>query len=223
MSQLVIGAGEVGTAVHAVLSGTGPTLIRDVGPVDAKAETLHVCFPWSERFVAEVQRYQAEHSADLVVVHSTVPVGTCDPHGWVHSPVRGRHPDLEAGLLAFTKHFGGNRAKEAAALFEAAEVNVAVHDRAAETEAGKLWELVQFGQQVLIEQQIHAWCTERGIDPDVVYREFADTYNAGYMALGHPEFTRPVLEHMPGRIGGHCVRQCAALLDHPLARMVVES
>lgn len=220
--QLVVGAGEVGAAVAAVLARAHHTQVRDLEPVDVQADVLHVCFPWSDRFVAEVQRCEREHGADLVVVHSTVPVGTCDPHGWVHSPVRGRHPDLAESLTAFTKHIGGRRADEAADALEAAGIATTVHPRAAETEAGKLWELVQFGQQVLIEQQIDAWCVEHGLDPDVVYREFAETYNVGYSKIGLDRFVRPVLEHVPGPIGGHCIRQCSALLDHPLAEMVAQ-
>lgn len=223
MNQLVIGAGEVGTALHAVLSRAHHTAIRDVEPMDAKADVLHICIPWSDQFVEIVHRYQAQHQADLVVVHSTVPVGTCDPEGWVHSPVRGRHPDLVESLTAFTKHVGGGRAGEAASILEAAGIPTATHDRAAETEAGKLWELVQLGQQVLVEQQIDAWCREHGLDADVVYRQFAETYNAGYSKLGDDHFVRPVLRHVPGPIGGHCIRQCSALLDHPLAQMVAES
>lgn len=221
--QLVVGAGEVGTALHAVLSRAHPTAIRDLEPVDVQAEVLHICIPWSDEFVTAVRRYEVEHGAELVVVHSTVPVGTCDPEGWVHSPVRGRHPDLVDSLLTFVKHCGGERAKEAAAVLEDAGIDVAVHGRAAATEAGKLWELAQFGLQVTIEKQIHAWCTENGIDSDVAYRQFAETYNAGYEALGELRFVRPVLRHMPGPIGGHCIRQCSALLDHPLAQMVAES
>lgn len=223
MRHLVIGAGEVGTALHAVLSRAHPTTIRDIEPVDVQAEVLHIAFPWSDQFVAWVRRYEAEHGTSLTVIHSTVPVGICDPEGWVHSPVRGRHPDLADSLLTFVKHFGGSRADEAAKLFEDADVDVTVHPRAADTEAGKLWELVQFGVQVVVEKQIHTWCTDRGLDPDVVYRQFAEAYNAGYEALGDLRFIRPVLEHMPGPIGGHCIRQCSALLDHPLAELVVES
>lgn len=223
MTHLVVGAGEVGTAVAAVLARAHTTVLRDVEPVDVTAEVLHVCIPWSDRFVAEVQRYQAEHGAGLVLVHSTVPVGTCDPHGWVHSPVRGRHPELFTSLLTFVKHFGGTRAADAAKLFEAAGCDVTFHAWAVETEAGKLWELVQFGLQVQIEQQIHQWCERNSINADVVYRQFAEAYNDGYIAMGLPQFVRPVLEHQPGPIGGHCVRQCAALLDHPLSQTVAES
>lgn len=222
MTHLVVGAGEVGTAVAAVLTRAHHTIVRDLEPVDVVAEVMHVCIPYSDQLTKQVQAYQRRHGAELVVVHSTVPVGTCDPQGWVHSPVRGRHPDLEPALDAFTKHFGGAEAALAAKLWHLCGGPVEVHDRAVETEAGKLFELVQLGAQVRIQHAIYDWCVERGIDPDAVYRRFAETYNAGYSALGEQQFVRPVLEYQPGPIGGHCVRPCSALLDHPLAQWVAQ-
>lgn len=222
MTQLIVGAGEVGTALHAVLSRAHPTAIRDVEPVDIPAEVLHVAIPWSERFVAAVRRYEVEHGADLVIVHSTVPVGTCDPERWVHSPVRGRHPDLAESLTAFVKHVGGTRAKEAAAILEPAGIGVAVHDRAVETEAGKLAELAQYALQVIVEKDIHAWCEREGLNFSTVYTTFAESYNAGYEALGEHQFVRPVLRHMPGPIGGHCVMVGAKILGGWLGNLVTE-
>src|SRR5690606_41264469 len=102
--HLVIGAGEVGTALHTVLNTRDVCEIRDVDPIDYRADVIHIAFPWSDAFVEHVQRYAAEHGAELVVVHSTVPVGTCDANGWVHSPVRGRHTNLVGGLRKFVKH-----------------------------------------------------------------------------------------------------------------------
>lgn len=220
MRHLVIGAGEVGSAVHTVLERVLDASIRDVEPFDIAADVLHVCFPWSDQFATQVASYAHSHDAGLVIVHSTVPVGTCDPRGWVHSPVRGRHPHLVEGLDTFIKHFGGLRATEAAAIFDAAGLRVETHATAAETEAGKLWELVQYGTSIQVEKQIHAWCETNGIDFETVYTRFAETYNDGYLGLGHPELVRPVLRHVPGPIGGHCVARCSALLDHPLADMV---
>ena len=218
--HLVVGAGEVGTAVHEVLDMWSPTaVLRDVDPIDLRADTLHICFPWSARFAEQVHGYTAEHGADLVIVHSTVPVGTCDPHGWVHSPVRGRHPNIADALGLFTKHFGGERADEAAKLWSNVSPTAA-HALARDTEAGKLWELIQFGINIQVEKAIHAWCIEHGVDPDVAYTQFAQTYNDGYAALRLPEFVRPVLKHMPGPIGGHCVAQNAWMVDHPIARLV---
>lgn len=220
MTHLVVGAGQVGVAVHKVLSAAHQVTVRDLTPVNVHADVLHVCIPWSDRFTAAVKEHADVHGASLVVVHSTVPVGTCDPHGWVHSPVRGRHPRLAESLRAFVKHFGGPLAGEAAPAFEAAGCPTMCHPRAAETEAAKLWELTQFGVSVLVEKKIHAWCQEQGLDFGTVYTTFAETYNAGYRALGEDRFIRPVLEHMPGPIGGHCVRENATLLGHPLGAWI---
>lgn len=225
--HLVIGAGEVGTAIESVLVRR---LTHDVQMIDivepsyrGQADVLHVCFPWSNRFTSAVIQYQERRRADLVIVHSTVPVGTCDPNGWVHSPVRGRHPDLDLSLFAFMKHFGGRDAKRAADIFKEAGMRTQWHHRAAETEAAKIWELVQYGQNILTEKKIHDWCEEHGLDFQVVYQMFAITYNKGYRNLGLFDFTRPVIKHMPGPIGGHCVREGSRLLDHPLAQEVAES
>lgn len=217
-SNLVIGLGEVGEAMASVLGCEG----RDVHEPEGTADVLHICFPWSSLFVSEVDLYRNRYEADLVIVHSTVPIGTCDPNGWVHSPVRGSHPHLEDGIRTFVKFFGGAQADEAAVIFEAVGIETATIPSAAETEAGKLWELVQFGLQVKIEQAIWDHCLEVGVNPGIVYSLFAHTYNLGYEKLGQGRFVRPVLTHMPGPIGGHCVRQNSALLDHPLARLVTE-
>src|SRR5690606_39696462 len=131
----------VGSEFAELLSGVGEVGLGEVDPTDGRADVLHVCIPWSSGFADAVKGAVTRHRAELVVVHSTVPIGTCDPHGWVHSPVRGRHPNLSPSLRTFTKHFGGRRADEAADMW-APISKTAVHPRAVETEAGKLWELV---------------------------------------------------------------------------------
>lgn len=219
-SHIVVGAGEVGTAVSRVLSLQHPTTLRDLDPVEAVADVLDVCIPWSDRFVEIVKAYQEEHGASLVVIHSTVPVGTCDANGWVHSPIRGRHPHLFEGVRTFTKHFGGNRAEEAARDWSGLVTEVKVHESARDTEAGKLWELAQYGLQVRVTQAIYEWCQANDVDPDVAYREFAETYNAGYAELGWGKFVRPVLDYVPGPIGGHCVTQNSYHLDHWITEVV---
>jgi hypothetical protein len=219
--QLVIGAGEVGTAIAEVLRSAHGVGVRDLAPLQVQADVIHIAFRWNEQFVEQVKQYEREHQADLVIIHSTVPVGTCDPRDWVHSPVRGRHPDLGRSLLAFRKHFGGHRAEEAATIFGLCGVVTSTHPNAIETEAGKLWELVQYGQQIVTEKCIHQWCKENGADFDVVYRLFAESYNEGYEILEEDWAVRPVLEHMPGPVGGHCVVPGAKLLDHYLAKEVV--
>ncbi len=223
-THAVLGLGEVGAALTQVLpdpatyDGLDGPPPADVDPVDV----LHVAIPWDAGFTTAVEAHQRRWAADMVIVHSTVPVGTCDPHGWVHSPVRGRHPDLVDGLKTFTKHVGGWRAYDAANVLVAdAGMTCRIHDRAAVTEAGKLWELAQFGMQVAVEHAIADWCRARGLPHDEVYAAFARTYNDGYRELGESRFVRPVLEHQPGPVGGHCVTAGAALLGHSLVEFVL--
>ena len=209
MRHLVIGSGEVGTAIRAVLDCD----IRDIEPHDGQYDVLHVCFPYADGFEDAVTAYAEQHAADLVVVHSTVPVGTCDHHRWVHSPVRGRHPHLEEGVRTFAKHFGGPRALEAAKPFMETGMPTIRHDLAATTEAGKLWELAMFGVEIAMEKRIHEWCEEHGLPWHEVYRNFGKTYNAGWKSLGEQRFVKPVLRHDPRPIGGHCVVESMPFLN----------
>jgi len=218
MSDLVIGMGEVGRALAQFLDCLGRDITpRDSGQTDIP-DTIHIAFPWSSTFVEEVLVYERLYSPNLVIVHSTIPVGTCDPHGWVHSPVRGRHPDLVYALRMFTKPFGGPRAREVSW----PSSDVSFYPRARDTEAGKLWELAQFGLQVRITQAIYEWCEKNNVDPEIAYRMFAYEYNQGYKGIGDSRFARPVLDYVPGDIGGHCVSQNMAFLDHTIARVVEE-
>lgn len=216
-SQLVIGLGEVGRALCEVLDVPGRDIDEGSG---ASGDILHVAIPWTDSFTEIVRGYERSYEASLVVVHSTVPVGTCDSQGWVHSPVRGRHPALAESLRVFPKWFGAEdteKRRRAASLWlwETREA-----DTAADTEAAKLWELAQFGLQVRVTQAVYEWCEARGVDPSVVYSQFADGYNQGYQKLGDDRFTRPILDHVPGPIGGHCVVSNMAHLDHEIARIV---
>lgn len=213
----VVGLGEVGSAIAEVL-GCGGTDIDGRWSPPPKNPILHIAIPWSDDFIVTVMRYEAKYEPQLVVIHSTVPVGTCEPMDWVHSPVRGRHPDLAEGLRSFVKHFGGSRAEEAAEVWPGP---ISTTDKSANTEAGKLWELIQYGVQIRINQAIFEWCQANGVDPDVAYTEFAETYNDGYSELGDFHFVRPVLKYMPGPIGGHCVAQNSRLLDHWLSDVVL--
>lgn len=221
----MIGAGPVGRAIFELIHeledrSAHSAYLRDVTPADVeppRAEVLHIAFPFGPDFVEAVRGYQLEYDADLTVIHSTVPVGTSDGLGAVHSPVRGREELIAESLRSFVKYFGGPRAAEAATVFRAAGVTCAIVSDARTTEAGKLWELVQFGVQVAVEKAIHRYCETWGIDRDIVYREFAATYNDGYMIVGEPHFHRPILDHVPGPIGGKCVVAGARMLRHPLS------
>ncbi len=221
MTHVVIGAGEVGRAIAAVLSDRYPVVLRDIDGEATPADVLHICFPWSDGFADAVRTYVIEYDPVLVIIHSTVPVGTSRALNAVHSPVTGRHPHLKEGVRTFVKFFGGENAEPAAALFEACGVRVAVTEAQETTEAGKLWATLQYGWMIALQKEIYRFCGWVGADPSVAYGDFNRAYNEGYAEIGQP-FRLPVLADMPGPIGGHCVIPNARLMNSHLADTLID-
>lgn len=216
--NLVIGLGEIGSAIQKILGCDGyDAKFEDNVSIEGPYDVIHICFPYNEEFIGAVRDYRDITQAKLVIVHSTVPVGTCDTLGVVHSPVRGVHPKLEEGIRTFTKFFGGEQAMTAAKIFRAKGIKTMCSLEARETEALKLWDTTIYGWNILIQKAIKAYCEKNDLDFGMVYTMANKTYNAGYEALGHPEFTKYVLKDFPGTIGGHCVRENWELLDDPIA------
>lgn len=216
MSDIVIGAGQVGRAIAEVLQCP----LRDIDGAVVPTETIHICFPYSDDFDAAVIEYQATYQPSLTVIHSTVPVGTSRRLGAVHSPVTGKHPHLAESVRTFVKFFGGEQARSAAATFAAKGVRTEVVPDPETTEAGKLWATLQYGWMVAIEKEMRRFCEARGADPDIAYRRFNEVYNEGYAALGMSH-RLPILDDVPGPIGGHCVIPNARLTPAYLARLLV--
>lgn len=220
MKHLVIGMGEVGIALVSVLqSGKKHNvgwkdLARQNIPFKGNPHVIHIAFPYNHKcdFENSVSAYEQKYKPKMVIVHSSVPVGTCDGNGWVHSPVRGVHPHLERGIRTFVKYFGGTHSVEASAIFKNMGIEVRAWARARDTEAGKLWDTTQYGMMIVINKLIRSWCDTNGVDYDKAYGEFNKSYNDGYASIGRTEVLRPHLNYMPGPIGGHCVIPNLSLL-----------
>lgn len=209
MDHLTVGLGEVGTAIHAIVGGQYYS--RSKSTWDQKhVDVAHICIPYSDSFPQEVEKWKEE--SDLVIVHSTVPVGTCDALGVVHSPIRGVHPHLEKGIRTFIKYFGGKDAHKAALIFFDLGLRTKEFKEAKTTEALKLWDTTQYGRLIMLEKEIYEWCEKNGVSFEDIYRQANQDYNEGYIKLGRPDVVRPWLSHMPGPIGGHCVLPNAKLL-----------
>src|SRR5690348_9376332 len=117
MKSLIIGSeGEVGKALWAILVEHYELATYDaktgILPLFDDPEIMHICFPYSDKFIEYVKEYQDKYKPKYTVVHSTVPVGTCVQIGAIHSPIRGLHPNLESGIRTFPKFLGGEKASE---------------------------------------------------------------------------------------------------------------
>lgn len=212
-TSIIVGFGEIGRGLHKVVGGDYFDLTGNEQINHADYDVMHICFPYSDRFEIDVEMYADLWEPKLIIVHSTVPIGTCDKLGVVHSPVRGVHPHLDKGIKTFVKYVGGKNADKAARYFKGFGIKSVVCKRAKETEALKLWDTTQYGMMILLNKYMKYWCNKHGVDFDVIYGEANRSYNDGYVKLGRDEVVRPYLKYMKGNIGGHCVIPNAKLFN----------
>ena len=62
MKTLIIGKGEIGTSLQRVLSPFYETYIKDIEPLEVEGiEVLHICFPYSKKFIKQVEEYKKQY------------------------------------------------------------------------------------------------------------------------------------------------------------------
>lgn len=216
MKGIVIGKGEVGTALYNVLKNTHETYIRDVSPTTVlDAEILHICFPWNYDFQTAVMKYIREYEPKYVVIHSTLYPKTTEliqyrinqaklKSKMFFSPVRGVHPNLEEGIKTFVKYLAPKN-KKLAKYFEEAGIKVEQHKHPRTIETAKVMSTTYYGWNIIFEKLLYKYCKRFEVDYDLIYTKWNETYNEGYEKLGMPNVKRSILKHAKGKIGGHCV------------------
>ncbi len=227
LKHLIVGFGEVGRGLAEVLKQKSNVWVLD--PYNGfkynndwpkKFDSIHICFPFSKKFLKAVQGIKKKHNHGILTIHSTVPVGTSDKLGAVHSPIRGTHPKLAKGIKTFVKYVGGKNAKKAARLLERYGIKTRILKSARDSEALKLWDTTQYGWMIVLNKEIRNWCKKNKVDFDAIYRNANETYNSGYSKLDKKNFIRPILKYMPGPIGGHCVVPNCDLLDSSISKFI---
>lgn len=225
---LIIGNGEVGTALFDILSKTyHPVYKRDVKniPIADKVLWLHICYPYSKDFIKITQGYIAQYNPLYTIIHSTVPVGTTrkikDSNIW-HSPIRGVHPNIAQGILTFEKYFGGEYNERVLNYFKNAGVK-AIHASSPEnTELAKILDTTYYGWNIVFCKEALRLCEKYGADFSMVYQAMNNSYNEGYQKLGMPNVVRPVLFPRLGKIGGHCVINNCGLLKSAITKIILK-
>ena len=222
----IVGHGQVGQAVAKLYSETDTTktwfsfdkiLIYDPyqGMMDdiSDVDILNVCIPYTKDFVWFVKDLPTPNW--YTVIHSTVPVGTTEKfgHKFLHSPVRGVHPNLYEGLKTFVKFIGGDEQLAEAYSGHLKTLGVETHicKDAKTTELSKLADTTYYGLCIAFTSDMKKLCDEYDLDFMEVMTKYNNTYNEGYKKLGKPNVVRPVL-YPTDKIGGHCVIPNAKLL-----------
>lgn len=222
----ILGYGEIGKAVSQFYASPK---IKDLNRDDGLAgvEILHVCIPWSDKFIDIVKKEIKKIKPKLTIIHSTVALSATKEIGGtaVHSPVRGVHPKLFEGIKTFVKYIGADN-KRAANLaerhFKKLNIKTKTFFPSKTTEALKLWDTAQYGWLIVLNKEIKKWCDKNNVDFEAVYTEANKTYNEGYKKLGREEVLRPYLKHIEGKIGGHCIIPNCRILKSGITETILK-
>lgn len=236
----IMGFGEVGKAIASfyedpfILDPHEDLFISE----GVELDVLHVCIPCSSQidFIGAVTAAIEAHAKGAVIfIHTTVPVGTTAfigktyPH-IVHSPIRGIHPTLAAGIRTFPMYLGADFAgagRLAAEHLEQIGITPVVLFKSATTELLKLLDTTYYGLCIAFHAYAEKLCEQEEVNFDMVMTEANKSYNEGYAVLGKPNVIRPVLfAPEGGKIGGHCVIPNAEILrnafgDDPILQTIL--
>lgn len=236
----ILGYGEIGNAIHKVYDASRDDyhvlvkdVVRDDGLIDI--DVLNVAIPYNENFsfVDEVVKVTLQSSAKMVIIHSTVAVGTTrlikeklGPNFIVaHSPCRGVHPNLYEGIITFLKYVGSPIESDAKFVEEHLKnVGITTHvcKNSESSELAKLLDTSYYGLCIAYHGEAEKACEQFGAKFDDVMTTYNESYNEGYKRLGKNNVIRPVLVPPKGGIGGHCVIQNAELLKKQFDSIVLD-
>jgi UDP-N-acetyl-D-mannosaminuronate dehydrogenase len=201
---IVVGMGEVGKPLHAILERKYRTVPVDLAlrDVSEPCAVLHICFPFQiGDFIGEAVRYIRKYKPELTIVNSTVAPGTTrkihEASGApvAYSPVRGKHARMEADLLRYRKFVVGSEpaaTETAVRHFAEAGFKTATFASLELGELAKLLETTYLGILVGWAQEVDRLAAAHG-----------GTYGDVNEFIKEIDFLPS--EITPGYIGGHCV------------------
>lgn len=221
---LVIGLGEIGSALIEIEEGAGNRVFKRDLDIEkwtcnesGKYDICHIAIPFKkkEQFISDVGFHMLSYSADVTIIHSTVEVGTTRAliqetgnKMVVHSFVRGVHPNLVEGIKTFVKAIGAID-EEACNItgehYNDLDIEYDPLGGPEVSELAKLLSTTYYAWNIFYADFVDKLCTEYNVPYDEVYTWSNTTYNSGYEELGKYNVIRPVLNPPKGKIGGHCL------------------
>lgn len=226
MNSLIIGYGEIGKAVGAII---GDHKVIDLGmlkPEPMDVDIMHICFPYTDAFIEQLKAYIGEWQPKHVVIYSTLPIGTSKKlPGLVHSPVEGKHPELEHSVRTMERWIGYND-KQEGLFFNAYFIGCGLKTKLVEntdcTEALKLLSTTEYGVNIEFARYKQQVADAIGMDYQLT-KDWNESYNRLYKDLGmEKRFQKYVLDAPTGPKGGHCVTPNARLLDQQFPNDMVK-
>ena len=223
---MICGYGQIGKAIKEILGESTAVVDKDehLSTPDA-VDVMHICFPYSDEFKEQVEGYIQEYAPSHVIVYSTVPIGTCRELGVTHSPVEGKHPDLELSVRIMERWIGYNDREEGlffSKLFQDLGLRTKMVPNSDCTEALKLLSTTEYGLNIEFARYKAMIADSIGMDYHLT-KEWNLEYNKLYKNLGlEKKYQKFVLDAPEGPKGGHCVVPNAILLNEQYPSTLTE-
>jgi UDP-N-acetyl-D-mannosaminuronate dehydrogenase len=221
----ILGMGEVGKSLFSLYIDNGITPLKK--DIKNKKEMgslsiLNICIPYNKNFIQNVVNEISKTNPELIIIHSTVPVGTTakiklSPNQYlVHSPVIGYHPELKKCFKIFVKHIGSPDKKALKITkkhYRKLGIKYQSYDSYESTEIAKLLCTTYYGLCITWHSYMKSVCDHNNIDFSII-KQWNKHYNEGYKKLNLSKFNRPILEAPKNKkIGGHCIITNAKMLN----------
>ena len=214
--DIIIGFGKIGQALKEVLKSKYKTDIFDIkNPntlVRKRYRIIHICFPYNNNFISEVKKYFNKFQPKIIIIHSTVEVGTTQKiikklnfKVIVHSPIIGQHDKLPASIRIFTKFLGidypstkikdDNLSEFLQKYFKELDIHTVIYKDSRLTEIAKMLCLFQYGMHNLVANEAKRMCDQFDLDYNKAVLFWNETYNQGYNTFrtGINNYERPLL------------------------------
>ena len=216
MKSSIIGLGEVGAGLFAILKNHYEIQwFEKHSDPHYGTEIMHICLPWGDEFHATVEQYVAVQQPTFLVVHSSVPVGTCEKLSKstgvtvFHSPIRGQHPDMTGGILNYVKYIGSDLLdtvinEQVCAYFEKAGIKTKLLGGTKTTELAKLLELCRYGTYIAFAKEQEQICKHFGVDYAKCVTQYEATRSEGLTRINRSDLCQPILYPFKDYVGGHC-------------------
>lgn len=213
---LIIGLGEVGSAIYQVFKNSGvyrvygydidrSKTIDMLDDIEKPIDYLHIAIPYSDRFVDIVKSYSEMFNPKALFIHSTVAIGTtrrvykATEKITAYTPVRGKHPNIVRHIMFWSKWVAAipsERVDECAKHLETTGFKVRVYRGPVESlELAKLWETVYRAIMIASWQELHRIARAFKADVEAVAEFIGEVH----------EVLRDRPIYYPGVIGGHCL------------------
>lgn len=228
MIDVIVGCGEVGSTICKLLKEANINVISFDALISNMLDScniLHICFPYSEKFVAEVMAWVDTAKPREIVIHSTVKVGTTQSlqdlleTPVVFSPIRGVHARMLTDLRRYTKCYTSYYKSRFPFLFcqemEICGVTLGWWKNPKALELAKLlMDTSYYGWLIVFAQHVKCLALEYGVDEKQLWKFTEEIH--GFLG------NRPIMFSGEG-IGGHCLLPNLELLDDDFLSNIIRS